>query len=105
MWRVNCFPHGEKKAGNGVFLSLYLQLVINDSKSRNVKAIIDAFLLGRDGAPSSSHGQRCVHVYPPEGLRSWGYGYPQFVNRSVLESDYVKDGYVRHIHGWSHSSW
>ncbi|KAG0524448.1 hypothetical protein BDA96_07G212300 [Sorghum bicolor] len=95
VWRVNCYPHGDKAHSSGVvYLSLFLKLV---SGSKNVKAIFDAFLLGRDGQPSSSHGNRCVKVYPPEGFGSWGF--PQFVERSVLESDYVKDGSVTFMLG------
>jgi speckle-type POZ protein len=94
VWRVNCYPHGYKADNNGVYLSLYIQLV---SDCKNVKAIFDAFLLGRDGAPSSSYGNRCVKVYPPEGFQTWGFA--QFVERSVLESDYVKDGYVTFMFG------
>ena len=80
VWRVYCYPHGDEEEGNnGVYLSLYLQLV---SGSKNVKAIFDAFLLGIDGAPSSSHAWRCVQVYPPEGFNAWGC--PQFVKRRRL---------------------
>ncbi|CAL5005197.1 unnamed protein product [Urochloa decumbens] len=77
IWRVNCYPHGD----DGVYLELYLRLV---SKSRNVKAIFEAFLMDRDGAPSSSHSQRSsVHVYPPPDGSGWGF--PRFVRRSDLE--------------------
>ncbi|CAL5005196.1 unnamed protein product [Urochloa decumbens] len=97
IWMVSCYPHGEKKADNvGVHLSVYLRLV---SKSRNVKAIFDAFLMGRDGTPSSSHAHRCVHVYDSESFKSWGFGFAKFVKRSDLESDYVKDGRVTFMFG------
>ncbi|AQK51371.1 BTB/POZ and MATH domain-containing protein 1 [Zea mays] len=93
LWRVICYPKGDE-VGNGNYLSLYLRLV-SDSKSEKIKAIIDAFLLGRNGAPSSSsHGKRWVHVYSsPDGSRSRGF--PEFVKRSVLDqSDCVTDGFV-----------
>ena len=96
VWRVHCYPHGDKDDdSNGVHLSLFLQLVSN---SKNVKAIFDAFLLDRDdGTTTSSHGQRCVQVYPPEGFQAWGFS--KFVKRSVLELDYVKDGCVTFMLG------
>ncbi|KAL6661113.1 hypothetical protein ACP70R_000497 [Stipagrostis hirtigluma subsp. patula] len=59
IWRVCCYPHGDNKANNGVYLSLFLELI---GESRNVKAIFDVFLMGRDGEPSSSHARRCVLV-------------------------------------------
>jgi speckle-type POZ protein len=87
VWRVFCYPHEKANEGH---LSLYLQLVSDGA--RNVRAIFDAFLVGRDGAPSASHAQRSVHVYPPDDGRGdidmWGF--PAFVRRSVLEAG----GYV-----------
>ncbi|KAL6661114.1 hypothetical protein ACP70R_000498 [Stipagrostis hirtigluma subsp. patula] len=86
IWRVGCYPHGDADVNNGEYLSPFLRLI---GESRNVKAILDVFLMGRDGEPSSSHARRCVQVYPPEGFDSWGY--PRFVKRSDLELNYVKD--------------
>ncbi|CAO2184333.1 unnamed protein product [Urochloa humidicola] len=95
-WKVRCYPHGDKESNNGVHLSVFLQLV---SGSRNVMAIFEAFLMGRDGAPSSSHALRFVKVYPaPEGFGAcWGLS--QFVKRADLESAYVKDGHVTFMFG------
>jgi speckle-type POZ protein len=94
IWRVRCYPHGNKADNNGEYLSVFLRLV---SESKNVKAIFECFVMGRDGTPSSSHASRCVQVYPPEGFNLWGF--PEFVKRSVLESDYVKDGCVTFMFG------
>ncbi|KAF0898139.1 hypothetical protein E2562_001787 [Oryza meyeriana var. granulata] len=90
-WKVNYYPRGNKNEDNGEYLSLFLGLV---SESKNVKAIFDAFLMEKDGKPSSSVAKRCVQVYPPEGFTDWGW--PQFVKRSDLESSRVQvDGTVR----------
>jgi len=85
-WRIICYPRGYSKEDNGEYLGIYLQLM---SESKNVRAIFDASMKGRDGEPSSSH-ESCVKVFPPEGYDSWGH--PQFVKRSDLESRYVTDG-------------
>jgi speckle-type POZ protein len=87
VWRIICYPRGFRKEENDEYLSIYLQLM---SESRNVKAILDVFAMGRAGAPSSSHAVRCVQVYPPVGYRAWGFR--QFVKRSDLESRYVTNG-------------
>ncbi|GJN15682.1 hypothetical protein PR202_gb02618 [Eleusine coracana subsp. coracana] len=94
IWRVHCYPHGNKKGNNGVSLSVFLELV---SKSKNIKAIFDAFLMGKDGQPSSSIANRCVKAYPPEGFVAWGFS--QFAKRTDLESGYMTDGYVTFIFG------
>ncbi|CAO2173555.1 unnamed protein product [Urochloa humidicola] len=69
VWRIRCYPRGSKKEDQGEYLSIYLQLM---GESKNVRAIFDVFAMGRDGEPSSSYGNRCVNVYPPEGYSSWG---------------------------------
>nr|TKW11276.1 hypothetical protein SEVIR_6G222500v2 [Setaria viridis] len=94
IWRILCYPHGDRKADNGVYLSLFLKLV---SESEKVKAIFDAFLIGRDGAPSPSpsHARRCVKVYGTN--KAWGF--PQFVERADLESTYIMDGRITFMCG------
>ncbi|WVZ92075.1 hypothetical protein U9M48_038169 [Paspalum notatum var. saurae] len=89
LWRIHCYPRGNKVENNGDCLSIFLKLI---SKSKKVKAAFDAFVMDRDGAPSSSHS-RCVQVYPPTGYSN-DWGWPQFVERSILQSDYLVDGWV-----------
>ncbi|GJN04034.1 hypothetical protein PR202_ga21544 [Eleusine coracana subsp. coracana] len=91
IWRIRCYPHGLKQADKGVYLSIFLRFL--GKSTRNVTAIFDTFLMNRDGTPSLIHSYHCVKVFPPNGCCSWGY--PQFVKRSDLESDYVTDGQVR----------
>nr|CAB3483555.1 unnamed protein product [Digitaria exilis] len=88
-WRITCFPHGHSKEDQGKYLSIHLQLM---GESKNVRAIFEAFAMGRDGKPSSSHAERCVQVYPPDGYSSWGY--PRFVSRSDLDKLYVVNGFA-----------
>ncbi|TVU05015.1 hypothetical protein EJB05_48162, partial [Eragrostis curvula] len=94
IWKVRCYPHGDKEAVNGDYLSIFLELV---GKSTNVKAIFDVFLMCKDGTPSSAHAKRCVKVYPPEGFQAWGFG--QFVKRTDLESDCIVDGHITFMCG------
>ncbi|WVZ92107.1 hypothetical protein U9M48_038196 [Paspalum notatum var. saurae] len=98
MWKVICYQQlGNTDADDGiVYLSLFLRLV---SKSKKVKAIFEAFVQHKDGKPSSRYSRRTgLNVYPHDNLL--GFGFPRFVQRSDLESDYLTtDGFVRFICG------
>ncbi|CAO2162701.1 unnamed protein product [Urochloa humidicola] len=98
VWSVRFFLQGdedEDPSNAAVYLSLYLWLSVS---SRKVRAVIEAFLIGTDGAPSFSHAQRCAQVCPPQRFRfSW---FPEFVKISHLpELGFVKDGCVTFMIG------
>ena len=79
LWRIDCYPRWVKEKNKGEYLSIFLS---HRSKSKDAKAIFEVFVMDRDGAPSSSYRRRFVHVFPPNASHGW----PQFVQRSVLES-------------------
>ncbi|TVU05002.1 hypothetical protein EJB05_48149, partial [Eragrostis curvula] len=90
IWCVRCFPRG--MCGQSEYLFLYLEFL---GESKNVKAIFEAFLMDRDGKPSSLYSQRCV--------RNWHVGfYPRVYVHSVKRSDlknFVMDGHVTFMFG------
>lgn len=89
VWRFLCFPRGHSKALTPEHLSIYLCLV---SKSENVKAIFEAFIIRQNGEPSLPHVGRCKFWKTIYGS-IWGWN--QFMKRSDLESLYLTtDGFV-----------
>lgn len=92
-WRIQCYPRGYEEADKGEHISIFLKFM---SKSKGVKAIFEAFVVDKDGEPSS-HVNRCVQVYPPEGFEAWGW--PWFAKRSDVESQYVVNGWVTIVCG------
>ncbi|KAG2585115.1 hypothetical protein PVAP13_6KG370500 [Panicum virgatum] len=94
LWKIICYPRGdtsEYKLYNGRFVSILVKLV---SRSENVKAIFDGFLLNRDGTPSWNVAKRILHAFQPEGVlgSSW------LVKGSDLQY-YMTDGLARFICG------
>ncbi|XP_008666487.1 BTB/POZ and MATH domain-containing protein 1 [Zea mays] len=86
LWRIGCYPRGDHgKENKGECLSMFLY---HESESKDAKAIFEAFVMDKEGTvSSSSHQSRVLHVFAPKG--SDGYGWPSFVERSVLKSRYV----------------
>ncbi|WVZ92073.1 hypothetical protein U9M48_038167 [Paspalum notatum var. saurae] len=83
LWRFKFYPHGSGKS-DGEYVSIFLARV-SESK-QDVKAIFEAFVVDREGAPSPTHRNRIVHVY--EGGQSSananGTGWRKFVKRIAL---------------------
>jgi speckle-type POZ protein len=101
-WRIDCYPRGSHKEHNGEYLSIFLKHM---SKTRRVKAIIEAFLVDKDGEPSTTFTKReRVHDFPVNNdVDSNGdcddWGWTQFVKRTTLENDYVTEGHITIVCG------
>ena len=91
LWRVHCYPRGAKEEHKGEYVSIFLMLV---SKSENVEAFFDVFLLTKDGSPSQTKSVRRVLVFRPNIAK----GVYRFVERSDLEP-FSTNGMVRFICG------
>ncbi|KAF8646558.1 hypothetical protein HU200_065780 [Digitaria exilis] len=89
LWRIFCYPRGFRTEDKGEYVSMYLHLLTG---SRKVQAIFHVSYLSRNGVPSYSHEKRLVRVYSSEGSKS--FGWTQLLPRNLLESNYVKDGWV-----------
>jgi speckle-type POZ protein len=93
--RFKCYPRGISKELAPEHLSLYFQLV---SKSEKAKAIFEAFMMDKNGKPSSCHaGSRSLLVYPQKDYKGWGWH--QFVKWSDLETLHATDGLVTIVCG------
>ena len=87
LWRIQCYPRGDRTSYNGERVSIFLHHV---SKSEYAKAIFEASVIHTDGgALSSSDRSMCVRVY---GGAAESWGWHQFVPRRVIKSLYVTNG-------------
>jgi speckle-type POZ protein len=97
-WTIVCFPRGVHASDNGEYLSLF---ATTKSKSgHDVKAVFQAFPMGRDGAPSLSHAKWSSEIHGAGSNGGIWIGWHQFMKRSDLESGcYVVDGCVTFVCG------
>ncbi|PNT68453.1 hypothetical protein BRADI_3g40750v3 [Brachypodium distachyon] len=92
LWRIDCYPRGHSEDDKGEYLSLFLAPV-NMSNTRSANAILDVFLMDKDGKPSATDARRLLHAFE---VNSDGYswGWPKFVKGTNLEKDYVAEGHI-----------
>ncbi|OEL18148.1 hypothetical protein BAE44_0020836 [Dichanthelium oligosanthes] len=96
LWRVNYYPNGDSKDNDGEYVSIFLKLA---DKSKNVKAIFEAFMMDKDGQPSKSHKRkRAISEFPTDGCNE-DWGWKQFVERCHLLPDCVADDASRSCAG------
>ncbi|CAL5005183.1 unnamed protein product [Urochloa decumbens] len=88
LWRINCSMYQDHDKSSAGYFSFCVTLV---SKSEDVKAVFEAFLLNIDGTPSNIVIKRCVKFYEPE--LTWMFS--QHVQRSDLEMTGSTTGFVR----------
>ncbi|WVZ92100.1 hypothetical protein U9M48_038190 [Paspalum notatum var. saurae] len=88
LWIIHCYPRGILDE-DIEYVSINLEVV---SSCSTVNTIFQVFLLGKDGVPSFSHEQKSVDVFS-KGEICIG-GWDQFLERSVIESLYLSNGWV-----------
>ncbi|CAO2207340.1 unnamed protein product [Urochloa humidicola] len=90
LWRINCYPRGPSWTNEQVeqYISIFLMHL---RESKGARAMFEAFVMDGNGARSSSHRQRSVHVYTEKGRSR---GWLHFVKRSDLNPLYLTNGSV-----------
>ncbi|KAM0913229.1 hypothetical protein ACQ4PT_012291 [Festuca glaucescens] len=91
--RVDCYPRGYRNDGCGEHMSLSMFLT---TKSRNIRAVFEAFVLCTDGA-SQSHAKRSVQVGAPHRVGSARW--ERFMRRGDLETLCAANGVVKLVCG------
>ncbi|CAL4999798.1 unnamed protein product [Urochloa decumbens] len=93
LWRIICYPCGDRIQHKGGYVSMFIKFVSKSEKG--VMAIFDAFLLNKDGTPSSIKAKRSVHVFQQKSM----FGWSRFIKGSDLELTYMTNGLVRFMCG------
>ena len=95
MWKIKCFPRGTGRSDSDEHLSVCVQL--ENQPRLSVSAILEVFLMDKDGQPSSTAQKRTgVHLFQ---FQMEDRGWSRFVTRTDLVENHVKDGHIRIICG------
>ncbi|KAM0835209.1 hypothetical protein ACQ4PT_063084 [Festuca glaucescens] len=97
LWRIECYPNGIGTLAGGE-LSLFFKHMSKSGTGR-VEGIFEAFLMDRDGVPSTTAVGR-TDVFKLAGNASGkcdNRGWIWFVKRADLEENYVKDGHITFV--------
>ncbi|CAN6181161.1 unnamed protein product [Urochloa humidicola] len=90
LWRINCYPLGGLM-GTGEHIAIFLSHL---SELKGARASFEAFVMDGNGARSSAYRKSFVFNYTEKGGgRDWdsAAGWPQFVERRVLDPLYLTD--------------
>ncbi|XP_014755782.1 BTB/POZ and MATH domain-containing protein 1 [Brachypodium distachyon] len=93
LWRIQCYPRGYHGHGDdkGEYLSIFLAHM--SSTTTSAKAILDVFLMDKDGKPSVKDEIRFLHTFKCSQVRQ-SSGWPQFVKWTTPEKDYLAEGHI-----------
>ncbi|KAM0840259.1 hypothetical protein ACQ4PT_059784 [Festuca glaucescens] len=93
LWRVECFPRGYDEADNGEYVSIFFNHM---SKSRRVRAIVEAFMMDRDGEPSTSDIRRICETFAISGDEGFNdsWGWSQFEEVTDVEKYFLIERHV-----------
>ncbi|EMS68620.1 BTB/POZ and MATH domain-containing protein 3 [Triticum urartu] len=96
-WRIEFFPRGQTEADKGEYVSIFFRHM---SKTRRIRAIIEAFVIGSDGKPSSPDIlQRTFQTFEINGDKgrrdSWGRN--RFAKGTILEKIFLAERNVTFV--------
>ncbi|KAF6988314.1 hypothetical protein CFC21_005875 [Triticum aestivum] len=96
-WRIEFFPRGQSEADKGEYVSIFFRHM---SKTRRIRAIIEAFVTGSDGNPSVPDIlQRTFQTFEINGDKgrhdSWGWN--RFAKGTILEKIFLAERHVTFV--------
>ncbi|XP_048533412.1 BTB/POZ and MATH domain-containing protein 2-like [Triticum urartu] len=96
-WRIEFFPRGQSEAEKGEYVSIFFRHM---SKTRRIRAIIEAFVIGSDGNPSAPDIlQRTFQTFEINGDKgrhdSWGWN--RFAKGAILEKIFLAERHVTFV--------
>ncbi|KQJ99130.1 BTB/POZ and MATH domain-containing protein 1 [Brachypodium distachyon] len=92
LWRIECFPRADDLKDEEEYLSVCITHM--SKMSRSMRAILEVYLMDRNGIPSRTETERTLKTFRAKG---GSIGCSSFIKGTTVEKDYLLEGHITFV--------